>query len=581
MRMKFKKIIIFIVTVLILTGIILPIEAQPFFTEEEKEYIAKSPVLKGVTIDGVAPLHYKDSKGEIKGISIRIFDEISDMTGLKFKYELYDSVESSLKKDYDFYLSAVSGYAPEYMIFSRPYLKSETILFMNSSVDVNQLEDKIYAGVEGGALPEGVKEEKAIYFGNREDTLNAVEKGKADYGYGNAYSVAYYTIMYDYKNIVTVPIKKESREYCIGLPEKDEILLSILNKAIDNIDESHMQTLILDVTSRIERKLTFPMIIENYGKEFFAIVLLVMVLLLFSVIINAKINKMLRMQNKRYETLAHISNEYLYDYHVASDKLELSERSVQLFGNEKALKYAKDILKNSILSIALDASTKLADNDGSFEGNISIIKLPLANGKLGVFRTINTVINDDNGKIYSILGKLIDISEETEEKEKLIKKASIDGLTGLYNATTAKELITDSIKHKSKDSIDALIIMDCDNFKYINDTFGHLKGNEVLENISKVMKFVFRQTDIMGRIGGDEFCVYIKNIPSEDFIQQKYHRFSSLMGDTIKEFRVTISMGVVLVKDKCPFDELFKKADEALYTAKGKGGGQFVLYCKE
>lgn len=597
-RKLFKIIILISIVGFFAVNSTIHVEAQAFLTEEEKDYIANCPVLKGVTIDGVAPLHYTNSKGEIKGITIRIFDEISKMTGLRFEYELFGSVEEALQGDYHVYLSAVKGYAPDYMIFSKPYLKSETILFINSSINPNHLENKIYAGVKGGTLPQGVKEENTICFGSREDTLNAVEKGKADYGYGNAYSVAYYTIMYDYKNIVSIPIRKEGREYCIGFPKEDKILLSIINKAIDAIDKSHMQTLILDTTSHIERKINFSMVMDNYGEEIIAIFILIIALLSYSFISSIKANKRLRLQNKRYEALSDISNEYLYDYSADTGKLELSAKSVRLFGGKERLEEISHTLREAIFSIDESFSKFFISMGGNYkEGNegykkptdaqkkteayTSIIELPLANGEIGIFKTINTIIKDDKGRTDSVIGKLIDISKEMEEKEKLIIKSQLDGLTGLYNPTTTRNLIAEIIKNKNKGKMDALIIIDCDNFKAINDNFGHLKGDEVLKNISKALKHTFRQTDIIGRIGGDEFCIYMKNIPSREFVKIKSHQLFKHIQETNRGFYVSISIGIAFLKEDSSYEELFEKADNALYKAKEKGGGEIIIYSGE
>lgn len=162
---------------------------------------------------------------------------------------------------------------PVEMVLSRPYLKSETILYINSSLDSDRLDDKIYAAVKGSTLPKGIKEENSIYFDTREESLDAVETGQADYGYGNAYSVAFYTLQNGYKNIVTIPKGKESREYCIGLLNENELLLSIINKSISAIDENQMTTMILDATSHIDRKITLSMIMDAYGKEIFIVIL--------------------------------------------------------------------------------------------------------------------------------------------------------------------------------------------------------------------------------------------------------------------------------------------------------------------
>lgn len=560
-----KTKIIMIITFSLIMGPAMPVAAQFSLTQEEKDYIAKEDVIKAVSLYGAAPIQYADSKGEVRGISKRVLDQVSDMTGLIFEYKLYDTLDEALNSDSDIVFGIPPNYAPSHMVLSQPYLKSETILYINSSLNINNLEDKIYAAVRGSDLPEGVNEENSIYFDTREESLDAVESGQADYGYGNAYSVAFYTLQNTYNNITTIPIGKEPREYSIGFIKDNEVLFSIIDKSLNSIDETQMQTLILDVTSHIERKITFPMIIDTYGREVFSIIFLAMVTLMLGFIVNVRIKNKLKIQNKRYEILSQISNEYLYEYYVRTNHLELAKKSMQLFGHEDNFNKAKIMLKDALVNNELDEE-------------IPRIELPLFNGEVGIFKAVNSRLYDDKGRIYSIIGKLIDITEEVAEKQELITRSERDGLTGLYNAITTKELINKNIKNWDKNKIEALIVIDCDKLKDINDRYGHLQGDKILMNIGKGLRNTFRQTDIIGRIGGDEFCVYMTDIPSIEFIISKCEKLSTFVEDLNHDFHTTVSIGVALLNDDTSYEDLFKKADDALYEAKKNGRAQVVIY---
>jgi len=552
---------IFIIGVFFIAGFYLPVEAAVSLTLEEEMYIAGQDVLKAVTIGGVAPIQYMASNGEIHGISRDIMNEISDMTGLAFEYGIYNTTNEALKSDFDIIFGIPLTYASEDMVLSHPFLKSQTILYINSSLDSTRLDDKLYAAVKGGTLPEGIKEENAIYFDTREESIAAVDAGRADYGYGNAYSIAFYIIQNGYNNIVTIPREKESREYCMGIKVGNDILLSIINKSIKAIDEDHMQSIILSETMRIERKITPGMILRAYGKEIILVSLLALSVLLYSFISYIRINKKLRIQNRRHERLAQISNEYLYEYSPKDDRLELSDKCVRLFGIEEVFYKVSDIMK-SILSGDIS------------DGYISMIRLPLADGGEGIFKAVNSIVRDDYGRVDSIMGKLIDISKEVAEKEELLMKSQIDGLTGLYNATTTRELIVDRIRSKEKHKMDALILLDCDNFKNINDTLGHLTGNQVLEDLGRSLKITFRSTDIIGRIGGDEFCIYMKDVPSAEFIHAKCEQLGTLVKKIMEKELVSVSIGVAIVNEERSYEDLFKMADDNMYTAKRRGRDQ-------
>lgn len=561
---KFRKIIYLFLILLFIQGTMLPVEAAAdFLTEDEKEYISESKVIKAASLKGVAPLTFANSKGEAEGIAKRVVDEIANMTGLKFEFTLYDSVEEVLESDADILYCISSNYAPDDVPLSKPFLESITILYMNSSLDPEDLEHKTFAAIEGVDLPDGIDEDNVIFFKTRKEAIDAVEKGIADYGYGNAYSLSFYLMSNDYNNIVTVPQEMETRGYSIGMLHGDEILLDIINKSIEAIDETLMQTIILEVSTQVSQSITFDRMIATYGKLIIALTLIIIGILTYNVISHIRANNKLNIQIKRYEVLSQISNEYFYEYNIKLKRLLLSEKCSEIFGEGGELEEVKKRLMNYL--------SKLDSEEYS-----STIELPLINGNEGVFKVISTSILNATGRADFIIGKLMDISEEIAEKEVLLNKSQIDGLTGLYNAATAKELIVERLKNKNSDSKDAFILIDCDDFKTINDTRGHLMGDEVLEHLAKVLKQTFRSTDIIGRIGGDEFCVYMTDVSSLEVVKSKCkqinHQFSKREGDT----QYTVSIGIALVENSETYEEVFSKADIALYKAKDGGKAQFA-----
>jgi diguanylate cyclase (GGDEF)-like protein len=579
LNFNYKKYILILLTLFIINLNTISIKASSnlysndtnkkilILTDEEKKYIFENPKVKAVSLSGSAPIQFIDANGNVQGISIRVLEEISHMTGLIFECELYDSYDEAIPiNEYDIVFGIPHHYANylfDDMILSKPFLKSQTILYVNSSLDSNELDDKIYAAVEGSYLPEGIKEENSIYFYTREDSLNAVESGLADYGYGNAYSVAYYTLLNDYKNIVTIPKGKENREYCIGFLKKNDILISIINKSIDSIDNNVMNNLILDVTSHVDRKISLSMIIDTYTKEILIMIFIIISIISYSITFWIKTTSKLKIQNKRYETLSEISNEHIFEYNIKNHELLLSDKSTKLFKTPEDLNNLKKNLK--------DILDKAISNE-----SYAIMKISLSSGKTSIFKAIFSYVY--NGKnINSIIGKLIDISDEMLEKEKLISKSKTDGLTGLYNALATKEQIERRLKNKNDTYIDALALIDIDNFKSINDNFGHLKGDHALMNIGKNLKTTFRKTDILGRIGGDEFCIYLKDIPSVNFVEDKCRQLCDSIDKTNAEIPVSISIGVAMAKNHTTYEELFKMADSALYEGKNSGKGKTIF----
>ncbi|MCL2767984.1 MAG: diguanylate cyclase [Synergistaceae bacterium] len=194
-----------------------------------------------------------------------------------------------------------------------------------------------------------------------------------------------------------------------------------------------------------------------------------------------------------------------------------------------------------------------------------------------------TVIRDDKKRPYKALCFLENIDEQVKKEESLLRKTQLDALTGLYNKEAISILAEEIIENSTDDNIHALICFDIDNFKSINDSFGHLFGDEVLKTISAKIKNLFRSSDCLGRFGGDEFALFLKDIPSLEFINEKV----DVLNKTIKhvymisdtERSVSASIGIALYpKDGKSYEELFKNADIASYKAKNSGKDRYEFY---
>jgi len=159
------------------------------------------------------------------------------------------------------------------------------------------------------------------------------------------------------------------------------------------------------------------------------------------------------------------------------------------------------------------------------------------------------------------------------------RKAETDGLTELWNRNAFKRKVDECLK--KYDNTGAFIIIDIDFFKEVNDTYGHVSGDNVLKDCAKAMKGVFRESDIIARHGGDEFAVFCPGIKSGDVAERKaaqiQEAFKSVRPEEGAKY-TTASIGIALAPQHgTKFHELYLNADESLYKAKERGRNCYVL----
>lgn len=187
--------------------------------------------------------------------------------------------------------------------------------------------------------------------------------------------------------------------------------------------------------------------------------------------------------------------------------------------------------------------------------------------------------------IFIVVMMVINRYQYNERNKALADRADTDQLTGLNNKMATQRKIQEHIE-KFPNQQCLFFLFDIDNFKKINDTQGHAFGDEVLRTLGIRMSNLFRVTDIVGRTGGDEFILFLKNINSDEIIEKEAKRFVDFfkgfqVGEYVK-YSATSSIGAAIYpRDAQDYEGLYKAADKALYEAKRQGKNRMVFYNKD
>ena len=238
--------------------------------------------------------------------------------------------------------------------------------------------------------------------------------------------------------------------------------------------------------------------------------------------------------------------------------------------DQKALQFYNTLSKESLL--------KLCAN-GARNYMLEYLRQMPNGDKIWVRTDINFMVDPENGHLCAIW-TLRDINSKKQESLNLLLAAEQDEMTGLLNRASTIKQITQTLEN-NEHAQHALFIVDVDNFKSLNDTYGHQAGDSFLTSLARTLKNSFRDNDIVGRIGGDEFFILMKNVPSSMIVAEKA---AALIGNShgfcqaYPDLNLSISIGISM----CPLngtdlDTLYTNADKALYEAKHNGKNQFVF----
>lgn len=272
----------------------------------------------------------------------------------------------------------------------------------------------------------------------------------------------------------------------------------------------------------------------------------------------------------------------LFSYLPQEDSVTFSEAFSPVFGgqthfdNARALFRTTDLIHENDRKDFFHLLERCRREDGWVENTL---RFYMAQGR---YSWLEMHLHRDGSDVNSVIsGTMINIAEWKNEVNQWKEKATRDALTGLYNREHFEHSAQSQLEQKIYSSA-ALLFIDVDDFKRVNDTFGHMFGDDVLCYVAKQILGVFRHTDVVARYGGDEFVVFAPSIQREileDRLQRLCGAFRFPYRGEAVEYKVSVTIGAAMYPDDgVGYEALLEHADCALYEAKRRGKDQFVLY---
>ena len=294
----------------------------------------------------------------------------------------------------------------------------------------------------------------------------------------------------------------------------------------------------------------------------------------------------LRLSLERHQIIMAQTNDIIFELDFISDTLSCSPMWEERFGYPHIVHQATSQLLNSS-NVHPEDLAELAEKLNQLRSGSRYLEMEarIANaaGQYTWNRLRATAQQDQRGSTIKLVGVIIDIDQEKRISQALLDEAARDPLTKLYNRKASRSQIDAYLADRKPGEQAALLVIDLDNFKDVNDRYGHMYGDAVLAQASAEISRFFRGNDIISRIGGDEFLILMKNIPGPALVEARCRNLIAAVQRLHHEEStgplLSCSVGVALVPEHgTTYQDLFQRADRALYSAKTQNKGCFVFY---
>lgn len=295
----------------------------------------------------------------------------------------------------------------------------------------------------------------------------------------------------------------------------------------------------------------------------------------------------LRASEERYALAALGANEGVWDWDLRSDEVYYSPRWKAMLGfTEDQIglgpqEWFSRVHIEDRKHVTREVEDHVSGKSPTFQ---SEYRLRHRDGTYIWMQSRGLVLRDSQGTAQRLCGAQTDISLRKREEERLLQVALYDALTGVWNRAHLMELL-DSTVHSANRYGQSLCLCMCDldEFKSVNDRYGHRMGDDVLAFFGRLLRQELRKEDFVGRYGGDEFCIIFPHISSGEAaicierIREKVSEHEFVASDGAR-FRVTATFGLAdFARNVMTMPELLDAADKALYRAKAEGRNRVVV----
>ncbi len=299
-----------------------------------------------------------------------------------------------------------------------------------------------------------------------------------------------------------------------------------------------------------------------------------------------KLEEKLQQEKERYEMIEEVSDNIIFNYDVETDVFEASAKILRGLGTKTRINNAIESFTYGNLIDHRDVPAFIGALSNALSGkriNVFDARVINSRGDSLWYRIKFAVVNNAEGSPVRMVGMLIDIDKEKKEKSRLVAQAETDQLTGFLNKLSTSLKISEMIKERP-DSTCAMFLIDIDDFKKLNDTYGHREGDSFLKNFTAKISSSFRSTDVLGRVGGEEFVIYASGIADvERYVAEKAEQIEnichSIRIESAPEKQFSCSIGIALFpKDGDSYNQLYERADKAMYWVKRHGKNSYEFY---
>ncbi len=300
-----------------------------------------------------------------------------------------------------------------------------------------------------------------------------------------------------------------------------------------------------------------------------------------------KANERLTIANSQAQSL-------IFEYDIQKQSVDFSGDTQFIFGTDKTnfsidfikTEFYKRIHEDDVKSITEHLKNSILNKTSDFS---SEFRYKTFSNEYIWLRMTGTLIKEKEGKAEKFIGTINNVNAQVLKEQELRSQAESDKLTGLLNKSAMEMHVKQYLDEEAEGNTCALFIIDLDNFKKVNDTLGHLIGDMAILDTAKKLSLIFSEKDLIGRFGGDEFCILLRLNPQMDsktkrkVIQDKAKNICMLLKEDYFDekncIEVSSSIGIAVYPESgSTYEELFQNADTALYDVKTNGKNSFKIF---